>query len=148
MAYRAKKLLNWSIFSDFIREAGRRGGGVNVKKRLSLQKNHFQMIDYCFPVKIVSVWFIPWYVTCINATLLYFALHSIHFHHCMCELCQSIVSTVHVAGGGGGVNHHHPLHPNPTPPLTPLLPPPTPKKSNSPSRIVRNKIYIKLRENV
>lgn len=147
MAYRAKKLLNWSIFSDFIREAGRRGGGCKREKMLSLQKNHFQMIDYCFPVKIVSVWFIPWYVTCINATLLYFALHSIHFHHCMCELCQSIVSTVHVAGRGG-VNHHHPLHPNPTPPLTPLLPPPTPKKSNSPSRIVRNKIYIKLRENV
>lgn len=101
MAYRAKKLLNWSIFSDFIREAGRRGGGCKREKRLSLQKNHFQMIHYCFPVKIVSVWFIPWYVTCINATLLYFALHSIHFHHCMCELCQSIVSTVHVAGGGG-----------------------------------------------
>lgn len=146
MAYRAKKLLNWSIFSDFIREAGRRGGGCKREKRLSLQKNHFQMIDYCFPVKIVSVWFIPWYVTCINATLLYFALHSIHFHHCMCELCQSIVSTVHVAGGGWTTTTLS--TPTPRHPLPHFYPHPPQKKSNSPSRIVRNKIYIKLRENV
>lgn len=128
MAYRAKKLLNWSIFFRLYKRSGEKGRGCKREKRLSLQKNHFQMIDYCFPVKIVSVWFIPWYVTCINATLLYFALHSIHFHHCMCELCQSIVSTVHVAGGRGGGEPPPPSPPQPHATPYPTSTPTHPKK--------------------